>query len=73
MITIWYFDGDALGAAPFRIYRGKSCYDAIAAMQRRYSWDMFPTHGPFHAALAAQGLGFIWELPAYSRVAVIKG
>lgn len=71
MFTVWYFDADPIGHTPEHVVTSDSHGAVMEAVQDRFSWDLFPDYGPFCDKLAKPGAGFVWELPADSRLAVI--
>lgn len=76
MLTVWYFDGDPIGSAPEHIVTDANSIwgadNALAALQERFGYDLFINFGPFDTELRSAGAGFVWELPADSRLVVIK-
>lgn len=71
MLTVWYFDADPIGYTPEHIYTGNSEAAAYEALCDRFDAHLFD-ESELDSLFAQPGAGFVLELPADSRVAVIK-
>lgn len=69
MLTLWYFDGDPIGDPPSHVYTGESVDGAYQALCNRFGAHLFD-HDSEYPHLEKGN--YVIELPADSRVAVIK-
>lgn len=71
MLTIWYFDADPIGSTPEHVYTGQSEATAYEALCDRFGAELFD-ESEIDSLFAEPSGGFVIELPAGSRCAVIK-
>lgn len=70
-MTIWYFDSDPIGSTPEHVVTTDSPTEALDALCARFGEHLFDRDSELHY-LGKFDAGYIIELPADSRCAVIK-